>query len=76
MDLNLADGKITRIDTSRSTFTEAEYDLGTTTKANFFAAVGKGERKGQLVLIPVTAVQAIYTEVELVEQQNSSKNKA
>ena len=78
MELDIADGKIIHIDTINGSFDIAGYDLGTTTKGNFFAAVGRKDtpEKGTLVLIPVSAVTAIHMEVEHVEQQDASEDKA
>jgi hypothetical protein len=79
MELNITDGKITRIDTQGYNFCDDAYDLGTTRQGSFFAAVSKGTAaatKGQIVLIPTQAVLAIYIEVENAEQQNTSEDKA
>jgi hypothetical protein len=76
MELDITDGKITQIDTvNGGPYTEVDYDLGTTTKGNFFAAIGK-KNKGYLVLIPVASVTAIHMEVGHAEQQDTSKDKA
>jgi hypothetical protein len=79
MQLDITDGKITRISTVDKNFNESEYKLGTTTKGNFFAAICRGRPagpEGQLVLIPVGAVTAIYMEVSDAKQQNANKDQA
>jgi hypothetical protein len=79
MQLDIADGKITKIVTQAYVFCSDAYDLGTTLKGNFFAAVSLGTAKatkGELVLIPVNAVQAIHLEVENAKQQNAIESAA
>lgn len=75
MELDITDGKITQIDAPGGPYTEIDYELGTSTKGNFFAALGK-QNKNYLVLIPVTAVTAIHMEVSDAKQQNTIESPA
>lgn len=78
MKLDITNGKITRIETLEYSFCDDAYELGMTEQGNYFAAISKGTAvspKGQLVLIPVHAVTAIFMEVNDAKQQDTGQDK-